>query len=66
MTRGLKFSTTTSLSATRLHPSPTAGPLTAATTASDPAPGLVVGDPATTGEIVSSITGLGLARLCLI
>ena len=37
-------------------------PLTAATTASDPAPGLVVGDPATTGEIVSSITGLGLAR----
>src|SRR5262249_42934112 len=36
-------------------------PLTAAVPGLKPAPGLVVGDPQTTGEIVSVITGLGLA-----
>lgn len=36
-------------------------PLRAATASSDPAPGLVVGDPQTTQEIVSGISGFGLA-----
>jgi hypothetical protein len=36
-------------------------PLTAATPDAAPAPGLVVSDPETTSEIVSAITGLGLA-----